>query len=236
MSQIFPPSANSYARGSIVALVVLVATLGPDARPAQPVALHDARPDRPRAAGAVQPPAPRRRPRHRLPLLSHHGREGGLGGHSADQDLHELPLADLEHQPDISSRCAAASATTSRCAGSRVHDLPDFVYFNHSVHVKQGRRLRDLSRPRGPDAADATRRTRCRWSGASTATATRRSTCGRARQVFQMDYAAAGQPDRARPPAGEGIRHSVADVLLDVSPVRRCDTTHRSRTAQLTLT
>ena len=28
MSQIFPPSANSYARGSIVALVVLVATLG----------------------------------------------------------------------------------------------------------------------------------------------------------------------------------------------------------------
>ena len=37
----------------------------------------------------------------------------------------------------------------------RVHDLPDFVYFNHSIHVKQGRRLRNLPRPRRPHAADA---------------------------------------------------------------------------------
>ena len=37
---------------------------------------------------------------------------------------------------------------------TRVHDLPDFVYFNHSIHVKQGRRLRDLPRPGRQDAAD----------------------------------------------------------------------------------
>ena len=37
---------------------------------------------------------------------------------------------------------------------TRVHDLPDFVYFNHSIHVKQGGRLRDLPRAGRPDAAD----------------------------------------------------------------------------------
>ena len=36
---------------------------------------------------------------------------------------------------------------------TRVHDLPDFVYFNHSIHVKQGRRLRDLPRAGRSDAA-----------------------------------------------------------------------------------
>ena len=28
--------------------------------------------------------------------------------------------------------------TTARSSGSRVHDLPDFVYFNHSIHVNKG--------------------------------------------------------------------------------------------------
>ena len=31
---------------------------------------------------------------------------------------------------------------------NRVHDLPDFVYFNHSVHVTGRHRLRDLPRAR----------------------------------------------------------------------------------------
>ena len=37
---------------------------------------------------------------------------------------------------------------------TRVHDLPDFVYFNHSIHVKQGRGMRDVSRARRQNAAD----------------------------------------------------------------------------------
>ena len=45
----------------------------------------------------------------------------------------------------------------SRSRWTRVHDLPDFVYFNHSIHVEQGRRLRDLPRPHRPDAAHAGR-------------------------------------------------------------------------------
>ena len=28
--------------------------------------------------------------------------------------------------------------TTSRCAGSACTTCPDFVYFNHSIHVKKG--------------------------------------------------------------------------------------------------
>ena len=54
---------------------------------------------RARAADSVQPRAPRRRQRHRLPLLPHLGRGLLVRRHPADQDLHELPLADLRQQP-----------------------------------------------------------------------------------------------------------------------------------------
>jgi len=40
---------------------------------------------------------------------------------------------------------------------TRVNALPDFVYFNHSIHIFKGIGLRHLSRPRGPDAADVQR-------------------------------------------------------------------------------
>jgi MoCo/4Fe-4S cofactor protein with predicted Tat translocation signal len=32
----------------------------------------------------------------------------------------------------------ASFRDNSRCTGLRVHDLPDFVYFNHSIHIKKG--------------------------------------------------------------------------------------------------
>ena len=37
-----------------------------------------------------------------------------------------------------SNRSARATATTSRSAGSRVYNLPGFVYFDHSIHVHKG--------------------------------------------------------------------------------------------------
>ena len=55
----------------------------------------------------------------------------------------------------------------------RVHDLPDFVYFNHSIHVNKGRGLRKLPWARGQDAAHVASRTRFEMSGVSTATAIR---------------------------------------------------------------
>ena len=75
---------------------------------------------------------------HRLPLLPYVGRGVGVREHPADQDLHELPLADLDQRARFSSRCAPASATTRPLEWTRVHDLPDFVYFNHSIHVNKG--------------------------------------------------------------------------------------------------
>ena len=75
---------------------------------------------------------------------------------------------------------------------------------------EQGRRLRDLPRPRRPDAAHVAGSSRCRWSGASTATATRSATCARARRSSTCD---------CEPPADQaelgrelvaGVRHSEA--------------------------
>ena len=60
-----------------------------------------------------------------------------FAGHAAHRDLHELPPADLDQR-------RAAGADPGELPGqhadqwNRVHDLPDFVYFNHRVHVAKG--------------------------------------------------------------------------------------------------
>ena len=57
--------------------------------------------------------------------------------HPADEDLHELPFADLLEQPV--PRTGPRQLRNNRpIAWTRVHDLPDFVYFNHSIHVNKG--------------------------------------------------------------------------------------------------
>jgi hypothetical protein len=51
--------------------------------------------------------------------------------------VHELPFADLEHQPDAGAGARQFPHGQS-ISWTRVHDLPDFVYFNHSIHVNKG--------------------------------------------------------------------------------------------------
>ena len=51
--------------------------------------------------------------------------------------LHELPLADLGEQP-VPGAGARELPIRQPLRWTRVHDLPDFVYFNHSIHVKKG--------------------------------------------------------------------------------------------------
>ena len=77
----------------------------------------------------------------------------------------------------------------SRHAGAGARELPDRqvdrvaadpqparVRLLRPQHPRQqGRRLRRVPRPRRPDAVHLTRRSRCSWSGASIATATRAS-------------------------------------------------------------
>ena len=100
----------------------------------------------------------------------------------------------------------------------RVHDLPDFVYFNHSVHVAKGVGCATChGRVDRMPLMLQENTLQMEWC----------LDCHRNPEkyvrprdaVFQMDYEAAGQPDRTGPPPGEGIRHPVADVLLDVSQV-----------------
>ena len=73
-------------------------------------------------------------------------------------------------------------------AGRRVHDLPDFVYFNHSVHVNKGVGCVDLPRPRRPDAA----------RGRTTS--------------LQMEWCldCHRHPEQLRPPARRGLQHGLA--------------------------
>ena len=86
-------------------------------------------------------------------------------------------------------------ATGQSIPWTKVHDLPDFVFFNHSIHVNKGIGCATLSRARGPDAADVCAEHACRWSGAWTAIATRRRICGRPARSTTW-------PGRSRPATG----------------------------------
>ena len=114
----------------------------------------DRRARREGTAHPVQPRAARRRQRHRLPLLSHVGRGFGIRGHSADQDLHELPFAELFAKSPFLQPVRESFESGRAIEWTRVNDLPDFVHFDHSIHVQQGRRLHDVPRCRRSHAAD----------------------------------------------------------------------------------
>ena len=138
MSQIFRPSANSYARGSIVAVLLLVSTgfFTLDRLSRSPYATRQ---------NTV---------REQPVQFSHQHHAGGLGidcrfchvtvekarigGHSAHQDVHELPLPDLDRRVRTWKSCVPASATTSRSTGRASTTCLTSSYFNHSVHVKKG--------------------------------------------------------------------------------------------------
>ena len=62
----------------------------------------------------------------------------GVGGDSPDQDLHELPLADLDSSSPYLEPVRSSYANDVSIEWIKVHDLPDFVYFDHSIHVNKG--------------------------------------------------------------------------------------------------
>ena len=117
MSQIFHRSANTIARVSIFGAVFFVAGLLGLFDASQPLAVGDRGARRARTADPVQPRAARRRQRHRLPLLPHLGRGFLVRRHSADQDVHELPLADLFEQPVSRAGARELPLRTARFSG-----------------------------------------------------------------------------------------------------------------------
>ena len=74
------------------------------------------------------------------------------------------------HQPDAGAGARQLPRPASRFDWTRVHDLPDFVYFNHSIHVNKGVGC-ETCHGRVDQMPLMRRRTRCRWNGASTVTA-----------------------------------------------------------------
>ena len=82
---------------------------------------------------------------------------------------------------------------------ARVHDLPDFVYFNHSVHVNKGVGCATCHGRVDQHAADVAGGVADRWSGAWTATATRSGTSGRASRSSTWPGSRRAGPARAGP-------------------------------------
>ena len=90
-----------------------------------------------RAAGALQPCAPRWRAWVRLPLLPHHGGESGFANIPPTKTCMNCHSQIWSTSPTLEPVRASFRENQS-IRWTRVHDLPDFVYFNHSIHVNKG--------------------------------------------------------------------------------------------------
>jgi hypothetical protein len=137
MSQIFPPSANIIARLSILAVVLLVAGLAG-------LGYYIVRSPFMTEVGVAKAQA--------VPF-SHQQHVGGLGldcryCHTSVETSNTASIPPTETCMGCHAQVAAESVNlemvrTSAAEGQplewiRVHDLADFVYFNHAIHVNQG--------------------------------------------------------------------------------------------------
>jgi len=137
MPQVFHPATNAFARMSIVAVVLLVLSggwLGTEiVRSAYLTRAHDVR----------DQPVPFS---HR-----HHVYEEGLDCRYCHKDVENSSFAGMP-ATEVCMGCHSqiwadspmlaqvreSNQTLKPIAWTRVHDLPDFVYFNHSIHVAKG--------------------------------------------------------------------------------------------------
>ena len=137
MSQIFPRSANSYARGSIIGVAILLGVLWYtfDSFSRSPYVTR---------ANTV---------REQPVQFSHQHHAGGLGidcryCHTTVETSTSAGIPPTKTCMNCHSQIWLTSPYLEIVRASfrdnkplqwmRVHDLPDFVYFNHSVHVKKG--------------------------------------------------------------------------------------------------
>jgi len=137
MAQIFPPQANAFARGSLIVALLAVAFLG--------WALDALN----RSSYATQQEVAREQP---VPF-SHTHHVGSMGidcryCHSTVEVSAAAGIPPTKTCMNCHSQVWNTSPTlepvresfrTNRSiAWTKVYDLPDFVYFNHSIHVKKG--------------------------------------------------------------------------------------------------
>jgi len=135
--QVFPKSANNWSRGSIIAGLFILASLGW-------VILTIQRSDFVTQANSfIEQPV----------QFSHQHHVGGIGidcryCHTAVEVSPSAGIPPTKTCINCHSQIWSTSPYLEPVRASfrddkplqwiRVHDLPDFVYFNHSIHVKQG--------------------------------------------------------------------------------------------------
>ena len=137
MSQIFPKSANAWSKASIITVLGLVAFIGamlPVLQRSDFVTTANTSKDQP-----VQ--------------FSHQHHVGGIGidcryCHTAVEVSSSAGIPPTKTCINCHSQIWSTSPYLEPVRASfrddqplkwlRVHDLPDFVYFNHSIHVKKG--------------------------------------------------------------------------------------------------
>jgi len=72
-----------------------------------------------------------------LPLLPYNRRDFELCEHPADQDLHELP-SQIWTNAALLEPVRDSYRSGRSLVWSKLNDLPDYVYFNHSIHINKG--------------------------------------------------------------------------------------------------
>ena len=137
MSQIFHRQSNIYTRLSLLAVVVFVVTLG------GVVAMLHTSGYNTRQSDFVEQPI----------QFSHAHHAGGMGidCRYCHTSVEESSFANIPPTKTcmnchsqiwsgapILEPVRASFRDNTPLTWTRVHDLPDFVYFNHSIHVKQG--------------------------------------------------------------------------------------------------
>jgi len=137
MSQVFPKSANAWSKASIIALVAVLGLLG-----ATVLAIQ--RSDFVTSANRfVEQPV----------QFSHQHHNGGIGidcryCHTSVEVSYSAGIPPTKTCINCHSQIWNTSPYLEPVRASfrddkplrwtRVHDLPDFVYFNHSIHVRKG--------------------------------------------------------------------------------------------------
>src|SRR5436305_252332 len=183
------------------------------------------------AARALQPRPSRGRPRHRLPVLPHDGRDLVVRRHTGNRGLHELPQADLVRGTDAGARPRELPHGPAAPLEPRLRP-PRLRLFRPQHPRGEGRRLRQLPRARGRDAAPVAREHSLHEL---VPRLSRRAVALRppARARLRPRLAAERGPGDARAPAREGVRHHgsrAPDQLLRLPPMTELDAV-RSRLA-----
>ena len=221
MSQVFPKSANAWSKGSIIAIVALVVSARADRDGVATLGFRHLRRNR-----FVEQPV----------QFSHQHHDGGIGidcryCHTSVEVSPSAGIPPTKTCINCHSQIWNTSPYLEPVRASfrddkpldwtRVHDLPDFVYFNHSIHVRKGVGC-ETCHGRVDHMPLMMQKPRCRWNGVSIATAIRRDTCGRAIRLRRWVMCRRRRsPSSAR--AGEGIQdrgQGAPHELLRLPPIK----------------